>query len=125
VGAILIARSITDAVRKILDVDGFPFGVSVHPDGERVRFSVGDRSGKTSLWEIRPDGAEARARKIPTGRTGDLAGAGRSMPDGKYFIFIRWRAGNPEGRRDLWVPPESCGLSLRSWKEPVRLTGPR
>jgi serine/threonine protein kinase/Tol biopolymer transport system component len=120
--SLYVAQMDGSNVRKILDVDGFPLGVSVHPDGERVRFSVGDRSGKTSWWEVRPDEANVRARQIPTGKTGDLAGAGRWMPDGKYFIFVLWGQGNPEGRRDLWALPESRGLFWRSREEPVRLT---
>lgn len=65
------------------------------PDGTRIAF-LSDRSGKTNIWMIRPDGGEA----IPATEFEKLSvGSFRWLPDGSGFVFTAVDPPTPEEER--------------------------
>jgi Tol biopolymer transport system component/predicted Ser/Thr protein kinase len=110
--SIYIAQMDGSNVRKIPDVGGSPlYWPSVSPDARRMRFLVADPSGKTSIWEVQTDEAQLHPQPL------QAVGLGRWTPDGRFYIFARWKE-----HRDLWALPEASGLFSRSPREPIRLT---
>jgi serine/threonine protein kinase/Tol biopolymer transport system component len=111
--SIYIAQMDGSNAHKIFAVDGFPLYLSVSPDGRRVRFLVVDSSGKSSLWEVQTDEAQAHSQRLLAAD----ALSGRWTPDGRFFVFALW-----EEHRDLWALPDKHGLFSRFPKGPTRLT---
>ena len=111
-GSIYIAQTDGSNVRKMTDVAGSPYSVSVSPDGRTIRFNVTDPSGTTSLWEVQTDATPVHPLQVMPN-----AGIGRWTADGRFYIFGRWKE-----HRDLWALSEKHGLFSRSSREPIRLT---
>ena len=112
------------AARKIATLPGGAFWLRWSPDGQHLRFTLGNvinRVGALSLWEISSNGTRLRPllhdwNKPPAECCGNWS------PDGKYFVFQSTR----DGKTEIWASRERHGLT--SWlgnskPEPVQLTG--
>ena len=99
-------------IRKIPDVGGWPYSLSVSPDGRRIRFDVVDPSGHFALWEVQTDEALLHPQQLQA----DVQ-AGRWTADGRVYIFGLWKE-----HLDLWALSEKRGLLSRSPGVPIRLT---
>lgn len=88
------------------------------PDGERMRLTVGEDNGATSLWEMREDGSNLH-RMFASGSELEDQCCGEWTPDGRYFIFT---GGHKNAAWNLWALRES-GLELRrAPRGPFQLT---
>lgn len=102
--------------KRLVSLPGTPNWLAWSPDGERMRLTIGDDNGGTSLWEIRQDGSNLH-RLFPIAHPADLQCCGEWTPDGRYFIYTA----KQQGSWDLWAVREP-GLSLRrASRGPFRL----
>lgn len=113
---ILLASRDGSALRTLLHANGVPFWVRWSPDGSRLRFTLRDGNGGTSLWEVRADGQGAHRLLKPSN---DFVAecCGNWSPDGRYFVFQRTHL----GRTSIWALPENRGLPIQP-SSPVELT---
>ena len=95
---ILVASGDGSGSRTLVRGDGSAFWPRWSPDGARLRYTVRDADGGTSLWEVGANGRGAHRLFTPSG---DLAAecCGTWSPDGKYFVFQASRF----GRTSLWA----------------------
>ena len=103
--------------RKLVTADGFIGELQISPDGRRLRFTlVQNTTGSSVIWEANRDGSGLHPLLL--GSTGaDRDCCGNWTPDGKYFVFERFR----DGHSNIWVLPERWGW-LHSQPKPVQLT---
>jgi eukaryotic-like serine/threonine-protein kinase len=87
------------------------------PDGQRVRFSVQDRGGSISLWEVTTDGSGLRPL-LSAWHQDPGECCGNWTLDGRYFFFQAFR----DGRREVWAVPDKTGLLHKSSTTPVPVT---
>jgi len=110
-----VARTDGSNPRKISDIgcySDYRVAPSVSPDGARIRFSVLEKAGGPSYWEILADGKGLKPLDPPTAGWG-----GKWTPDAKFFVFQY----NEHWRNDLWLRSETRGI-LSSPQAPFRLT---
>jgi Tol biopolymer transport system component len=104
--------------RKLVTVEGVPFGLRFSPDGRRLRFSVEDPSQHTSsLWEVAADGHGLRPLLTEWNKRPEES-AGSWTSDGKYFFF---QSGRDNGQ-DIWAIRERKSILHRTSIGPMRLT---
>ena len=107
--SLFVANADGKDAHKIYTANGSVFAARFSPDGQRIRFTVGDTErNTTALWEIGRDGANAHALFVdwPYKTT---ACCGSWAADGKYYIF---QAGQNISSTNLvvtslWALPES------------------
>jgi Tol biopolymer transport system component len=87
------------------------------PDGKKIRFTVRDRDGTTSLWEVSTVSANPHVLLVGWNNHPSEC-CGSWSPDGKYFVFQSAR----DGSTNLWGIRESHLLFGRSDPQPFRLT---
>ncbi|MGE5114764.1 MAG: winged helix-turn-helix domain-containing protein [Acidobacteriaceae bacterium] len=97
---------------QILSQGRSSYSFSFSPDGQVLRFSLGDGShDPNSIMETTARGGSVRTL-FP-------GCCGKWTPDGRYFVFQRQH----EGRTDLWVLPESRAfLWKKTGNQPIQLT---
>jgi Tol biopolymer transport system component/DNA-binding winged helix-turn-helix (wHTH) protein len=85
--------------RKLATVPGRAHWIRWSPDGLRLRFSVVNRRKYSrSLWEVSAEGRNMRP--VPAGGSEqDDDCCGDWTPDGRYFVFRRYR----DERADIWA----------------------
>lgn len=94
-----------------------PFWARWSPDGSRLRFSLQNQTGETSLWEIGADGKNLHP--LLSGWNNPPAECcGSWTPDGKYFLFQSRRAGTT----NIWAIREERSFIRKTSHEPVQLT---
>jgi Tol biopolymer transport system component/predicted Ser/Thr protein kinase len=104
--------------RKLLTANGVPFWMRFSQDGRLLRFSVSDKTNRTSsLWEVRPDGSHLRQLLAGWSYSSNVC-CGSWTPDSKYFVFQSWR----DGVASLWAIREAGDLWRKVSDEPVLLT---
>lgn len=86
-------------------------------DSAKLRLTVQDDKGSTSLWEVSSSGADLRPL-LPNWGDHSPACCGSWSPDGKYFVF----QSTQQGIASLWAIRERRSLFGRSEAPPVRLT---
>jgi len=112
-----VADSSGQNPRKLLTVDGFIKDLAVSPDGSRLRFTVDQiPTGSSAIWETNRDGAGLH-RLFPDASGPDQDCCGKWTPDGKYFVFERFRGGHS----NIWVLPQRAGW-LNAGPKPAQLT---
>lgn len=106
-GTILYLASATGTqVREVFTANGSVFAPRFSPDGQRIRFTVGDAAqNKTSLWEIGRDGSNPHAL-LANWQYGSTACCGDWTPDGRYYIFQATQS-SPTTITTLWALPDS------------------
>jgi Tol biopolymer transport system component/DNA-binding winged helix-turn-helix (wHTH) protein len=104
-------------IRKLATLGARISDARISPDGRKIRVTIEDLNTNSSeLWELNRDGIQAHPL-LPNWNDSPHECCGRWTPDGKYFIFTRFR----DGRNSLWALPE------RRWwiqprAKPVQLT---
>lgn len=89
--------------RKLAVVKGRPFSPRFSPDGERIRFSVGDmETASSALWEIRPDGSNLH-ELLPGWQKSHTVCCGVWSKDGSSYVFQATHSWPPI--TTLWVLP--------------------
>ncbi len=112
---IFLARADGSGARHVLTTPGRVNRPRLSPDSRRVRYTVWETSGLSSIWEARLDRGAAR----PVLPGWDAAG-GCWTPDGRYYLFTAAR----DGELALWaLPEEEARPWRRSAARPVKLTG--
>ena len=102
--------------KKLLEVPGGVYWLSVSQDGRRIRFTFQNDVSET-LWEIKSDGT-GRRELLKGWKRGDDACCGKWTKDGRYFVFLDRR----QGAFDIWALPEEKRLVSDSSAAPVQLT---
>jgi Tol biopolymer transport system component/DNA-binding winged helix-turn-helix (wHTH) protein len=108
----------TDAAdpKRLVSLPGTPNWLVWSPDGQRMRLTIGDDNGGTSLWEIGQDGSNLH-RLFPIAPPADLECCGEWTPDGRYFIYTA----KHQGSWDLWAVREPGWSLRRAPRGPFRL----
>ncbi len=111
-----LARANGADAQLLASLAGVPSWPRWSPDGSRLRFTLQDVNGNTSLWEISASGTGAHPL-LPGWSDHSAECCGSWSPDGRYFVFQSTRQGNT----GLWA------LRERSWPfgdptPPTRLT---
>jgi len=103
--------------RKLLTVDGFIKDLAFSPDGRRLRFTIDQiPTGSSAIWETDRDGNRLHPL-FPNANGPDQDCCGKWTPDGKYFVFERFR----DGHSNIWVLPQR-GAWLSGRPKPAQLT---
>ena len=75
------------SAQKLFTAEGSVFAPRLSPDGQRIRFTVGDAAaGSTAIWEINIDGSHAH-RLLTNWANASAACCGIWSGDGRYYIF--------------------------------------
>jgi hypothetical protein len=105
---------------KLLTTAGIPAGITLSPDGSRIRYTASDGSaaGVSSLWEARVDGSDPHPLLPPNWNNPPQECCGRWTFDGQYFVFQSIR----NGLSSVWALPERHSFWRKVANEPVQLT---
>ncbi|HZD48504.1 MAG TPA: hypothetical protein VE178_07145 [Silvibacterium sp.] len=101
----------------LASLPGVPSWPRWSPDGSRLRFTLQDVNGNTSLWEISASGASPHPL-LPTWNDHPAECCGGWSPDGKYFVFQSTRQGNT----GLWALRQPSWPFANRPTTPTRLT---
>jgi Tol biopolymer transport system component len=114
-GSVLyLASSMGTHARELFTANGSVFTPRFSPDGQRIRFTVGDAVlNTTSLWEVGRDGSNPHAL-LADWQNSSVACCGSWTADGRYYIFQITQG----ALTTLWALPDS-GLGKI---EPIQLT---
>ena len=75
------------SAQKLFTAEGSVFAPRLSPDGQRIRFTVGDAAaGSTAIWEINIDGSHPH-RLLTNWANASAACCGIWSGDGRYYIF--------------------------------------
>jgi Tol biopolymer transport system component len=101
-----LANATGTRVRELFTAKGSVFAPRFSPDGQRIRFTVGDAAqNKTSLWEIAGDGSNPHAL-LTDWQYGSTACCGSWTPDGRYYIFQATQS-SPATITTLWAASDT------------------
>jgi Tol biopolymer transport system component/DNA-binding winged helix-turn-helix (wHTH) protein len=92
--------------KRLVALPGGPNWLAWSPDGERMRLSLTEENGRTSLWEMQQDGTNLH--RLIAGSAIEEQCCGEWTPDGRYFIFT----GGNKNAWNLWALREP-GFGLR------------
>ena len=112
---IALAAADGSNARVLLRCGGVPFWPRWSPDSRRLRFTLRDANGGTSIWECDASGRNAH-RLLPPGDTVAEC-CGNWSPDGGWYVFQSTHL----GRTSLWALREEQGWFGRH-RAPVELT---
>jgi Tol biopolymer transport system component len=114
-GSVLyLASSMGTHARELFTANGSVFTPRFSPDGQRIRFTVGDAVlNTTSLWEVGRDGSNPHAL-LADWQNSSVACCGSWTADGRYYIFQITQG----ALTTLWALPD-FGLGKI---EPIQLT---
>jgi Tol biopolymer transport system component/DNA-binding winged helix-turn-helix (wHTH) protein len=113
---IRLAPADGSASRTLLHCAGVPFWLRWSPNGTRLRFTIRDADGGTSIWEADANG-QGSHRLLPPSRDSVAECCGNWSPDGRFYVFQSAHF----GRTSIWVLRERSGLF--AWRSsPVELT---
>ncbi len=109
--------------RKLTTLPESAFWLRVSPDGQRLRFTLGnpvDRTGPMGLWEVAADGTGLhpilRSETQPSTEC-----CGTWTPDGKYFVFQETR----NDKTEIWATREErkpWDMLFKTRRVPVQIT---
>jgi len=107
-GSVLYLATATGAqVQELFTANGSVFAPRFSPDGQRIRFTVGDAAqNQTSLWEVGRDGSNPHAL-LSNWEYNSTACCGSWTPDGRYYIFQATQS-SPTTITTLWASPDSA-----------------
>jgi Tol biopolymer transport system component len=106
----------TDA-RKLITVPGHPFSLRWSPNGKIVRFTVFDRAGTRSIWEVGADGNNLH-RLLEGWNKPAAECCGKWTADGNYYVFQSTR----NGSTSIWTLRQSAEILRKRVGDPVLLT---
>jgi Tol biopolymer transport system component len=109
--------------RKLLTVPGGQaWFIHWSPDGSRLRFTLLNDSGISSLWEVSADGSNPH-QILPGWNNPASECCGMWTPDGRYYVFISYQAPSlSTANGNVWAVREQGGFFRGSNSEPVQLT---
>jgi len=114
-----VAASDGSNSKKLLTVKGYLGEPRFSPDASRLRFTVRDAPlRRGGIWEASADGTNLHPVLPAWEKDGPATCCGYWTIDGKYFIFLSYRA----QRTELWAIREKQLLFERVNTEPVQLT---
>lgn len=123
-GPVLYTASATGTqMHELFTASGPVYAIRFSPDGQRIRFTVGDvERNTTALWEVGHDGSKPHVlfRHWPGASN---ACCGRWTTDGRYYIFQRTQQvqdGSP--LTTLWALPDSGQAADEATTLPIQLT---
>src|SRR5689334_3264763 len=116
-GRLLLVNADGSDERELALLPGDVFYPRWSPDGRRLRCTVKDARGQTTIWEIAVDTSKAHALEFNWPGS-PAEGYGEWSPDGRYFVFSSRR----EGISNLWAIDDNPGWVHRRRREPVQLT---
>jgi Tol biopolymer transport system component len=121
-GSVLyLASSTGTRVRELFTASGSVFAPRFSPDGQRIRFTVGDAAqSATSLWEIGHDGSNPHAL-LANWQNGSTACCGSWTADGRYYIFQVTQSA-PTTITTLWALPDSGRSADEGMSALIQLT---
>jgi len=110
------------AAKALITVPGTPYYPRYSPDGQRIRFSIGDLALNTSsIWEVRSDGSGLHAL-LPDWHEVATKCCGSWTADGHYYIFQATRT-ELGSTANLWALAEPAGrFEQKRFDQPVELT---
>jgi len=118
--ALYVSQSDGAQAHEVAALAGSPFAPRFSPDGQRIRFSMGDISqNSTSLWEVKSDGSN-RHVLLPNWNNPPAECCGSWTVDGHYYIF-QVNQSNPTNITTLWALPETRGEGGKP-AAPIQLT---
>jgi Tol biopolymer transport system component len=116
-----VARASGKEERLLFTAKGSVFAPRFSPDGQRIRFTVGDPSlNQTSLWEVGRDGSSPHAL-FANWQYGSVACCGNWTADGRYYIFQATQSFQTT-ITTLWASPDS-GRAAKGPLSVIPLTG--
>lgn len=122
--SLYIANPDGTAARELTSVDGSVFFPRFSPDGQHIRFSIGNtiqNSSTSSIWEIGADG-KALHRLFAGWHNPPNECCGSWTADGHYYIFQVTQT-RPANVTHLWALGEAvAGLRRKPIHAPVQLT---
>jgi Tol biopolymer transport system component len=105
----------------LVSAPGTLFGPQFSPDGQRIRFSIGDPAqNATSLWEVRSDGADLHAL-LPGWNNPPTECCGKWTANGRYYVF-QVSQSSPTDITNLWAQAEPTSTSQHHPIKPIQLT---
>jgi Tol biopolymer transport system component len=105
--ALYLASTSGAQVQELFTANGSVFAPRFSPDGQRIRFTVGDAAqNQTSLWEVNRDGSNPHAL-LSNWQYSSTACCGNWTPDGRYYIFQSTQS-SPTTVTTLWASPDSA-----------------
>jgi len=114
-----VAKSDGTDARKLATVPGhlYCYWLRWSPNGKMVRFTVVDRAGAGSIWEVGADGDNLH-RLLEGWNKPAAECCGNWTVDGNYYIFQATR----NGAANIWTIREGRGVFRKRVGEPVVLT---
>jgi serine/threonine protein kinase/WD40 repeat protein len=102
--------------QKFASAPALPSSIAFSPDGTRFRFTV-TRDNATAIWEARADGT-AMHPLFPARDNPPADCCGSWTPDGKYYVFQRYR----DRASNIWIVPERSDWWRKVSHQPIQLT---
>ena len=104
--------------RRIVTAPDSAQGISVSPDGTRIRFTASNAIANThALWEVRMDGNDLHPL-LPGWNNPPAECCGSWTPDGRYYVFRSRR----DGSANIWIMPDHRSWWQKVPREPIQLT---
>ncbi len=120
-GIYICGRGGSDA-RRLVTLPDSSWGLAWSPDGKALRFTLEDRNGGLSLWEVAADGSSLHPL-LPGWHQRPHECCGRWSADGRYYFFLSTQGESLGADYSVWALREK-GRS-QPWSKPstpVRLT---
>ncbi|HEV2424472.1 MAG TPA: protein kinase [Terriglobia bacterium] len=114
---LFLAQNDGASPRKLATVPGVLWWPRWSPDGGKIRFTVVDEAGTSSLWEVGSDGSNLH-RLLEGWNKPAAECCGSWTPDGHYYLFQSTR----DGTTGIWALRETRGIFSRGSGLPVELT---
>jgi Tol biopolymer transport system component len=120
--SLLLAPADGGAAKELVSVPGTPYYPRYSPDGQRIRFSVGDlASNSSSIWEVRSDGSDLH-RLFPDWQGIATECCGSWTANGRYYVFQATKT-ELGSTATLWGLAEATsGFARKRYSQPVELT---
>ena len=115
---LFIANADGTAEHQLVSMPASAFGPIFSPDGSRIRFSMIDPAGATTLWEIRADGSNLH-QLLKGWHNPPFECCGRWTQDGRYYVFESGSAGRTS---DIFALADSTSIFRKASPVPTRLT---
>jgi Tol biopolymer transport system component len=108
--------------KELVNVQGTPYFPRFSPNGQRVRFSVGDISQNTSsIWEVNSDGSSLHAL-LPDWHDVSSKCCGSWTADGRYYIFQATEDALGSSGNLFALAESARRFEGKRYEKPVRLT---
>jgi Tol biopolymer transport system component len=120
--SLLLAPAEGSPAKELVTVQGTPYYPRYSPDGQRIRFSVGDLASNTSsIWEVRSDGSDLHPL-FPDWQGIATECCGSWTAKGRYYVFQATKT-ELGSTAELWGLGEAASpFGRKRYRQPVELT---